>query len=251
MQARHLPARNGFLWLVAAFRLYRRNPFTLTGLTLSYLLVLLIFAGIPLLGVGLASLARPFLLLMVANGCRSIDTGESGLAMPDILLQGLREQRSPLLKLGGLYFLGSLLALMVSILLGGAMPEGDAATQADVALALLKMSAVALLLVELPFWFAPLLTGWGRVPAVKSLFFSFVSVFRNWRAFVVYGFSLSLILAAGGALLSLLLALFGGWLPAAGTLLVLILGLFISFVLTPVLMASVYLSYRDVFAEHA
>ena len=40
------------------------------------------------------------------------------------------------------------------------------------------------------YWFAPLLAGWGRVSAVKAMFFSFVACWRNWRAFFAYGLSL-------------------------------------------------------------
>ena len=41
------------------------------------------------------------------------------------------------------------------------------------------------------FWFAPVLAAWQHMGAAKSLFFSFFAGWRNWRAFIVYGATLS------------------------------------------------------------
>ena len=81
----------------------------------------------------------------------------------------------------------------------------------------------------------------------KSLFFSLVSVVRNWRAFLVYAMAVALVSSiVGGFLVGLSSAL---PVPALATVLAVLAGLFLSFVLTPILMASIYLSYRDVFAD--
>ncbi len=242
MQARRLPARHGFLWLLAGARLYRANPGAMTSLTLGYLLILFITASVPLIGAPLASLTRPFLVLMVANGCQTLDRRGSPGPTPQELMQGLLQQRPELLRLGGLYLVGSLLAMTLWLLLGGAKD------QEDMAAALAKLSVLALM-VEMPFWFSPMLTGWGGVPALKSLFFSLVSVFRNWPAFLVYGLTVIGLSSVFGAVLLGVANL----LPVAalGTALIILGGLALSFVVTPILLASVYLSYRDVFVEDA
>jgi len=240
MQARRLPARHGLFWLVAGARLYRSSTATLTSLTLAYLLVLLVSASLPLIGAPLASLLRPFLVVMVANGCRVIARRSGPPPTPAELTAGLVAQRPQLLRLGGLYLVASLLALMAWLLLGGG------AGKEDMAASMAKLSLLALA-VEMPFWFAPLLTAWGQVPATKSLFFSLVSVVRNWRAFLVYAMAVALVSSiVGGFLVGLSSAL---PVPALATVLAVLAGLFLSFVLTPILMASIYLSYRDVFAD--
>ncbi len=45
------------------------------------------------------------------------------------------------------------------------------------------------------FWFAPFLVGWDRVSPLKSLFFSMVASWRNWRALGM--FTLGALLVAG------------------------------------------------------
>jgi hypothetical protein len=96
------------------------------------------------------------------------------------------------------------------------------------------------------FWFSPLLTAWSGVSATKSLFFSLVACWRNWRAFTVYGLALGmgfvlipgLVLALAGMISQML---FEAVSIAFRMLLIL--------VVAPVLMTSVFLSYRDVFTS--
>ncbi|HEY6898692.1 MAG TPA: BPSS1780 family membrane protein [Rhodocyclaceae bacterium] len=245
MQALRLPARQGVQWLVSGIYLFRSNPLLLTSLTVLYLLAVLLMASVPYLGMALASLARPVLTLVVANGCRAIDHRRSRPLAKGALLNGVEANQTQLIRLGGLYLLGSLLVLILNALLAGGDVDMRRMSQQEMTLALMKMMALAMI-VELPFWFTPLLVGWGGVSAGKSLFFSLIAVQRNWRPFAAYG----LTLGAGVALLASLVLgiseLFGSNILAG--ILFLLLGLFMSFVLTPVLMASVYLGYRDVFA---
>ena len=95
------------------------------------------------------------------------------------------------------------------------------------------------------FWFAPLLAAWDGVGAAKSLFFSFVASWRNWRAFTVYGLALALVGVAVPAALLLFAGLVSQYLQAV---LSTALRMLLVFVLAPTMVASIYLSYRDVFA---
>ncbi len=89
------------------------------------------------------------------------------------------------------------------------------------------------------YWFAPLLAGWGRVPAAKALFFSFVACMRNWRAFLTYGIGL-LIIALGAGLLIAILEL-------VSPLLALLPALAFPVIFIPVIFASFYANALDVF----
>jgi hypothetical protein len=98
------------------------------------------------------------------------------------------------------------------------------------------------------FWFAPLLTAWDGVSAGKSLFFSFVASWRNWRAFVAYGLVLGLV----GAVLPGLILIIAGFISGSlVSILSVALRMLLIFVLAPTMVASVYLSYRDVFEATA
>lgn len=244
MQARCLPAAAGASWLFAGWHLFRRNPFLLTALTLSYVFVIIAINLIPLVGPFFLPLSLPMLLVTVANGCRAIDTGYRGGG--NVLVRGLRERQASLLQLGGLHLLGSLVVLAVNLLLGNELPVPNGEAPVDeIALA---RAMGSLLLVALPailaFWFAPLLTAWDGVSPLKSVFFSFVAALRNWRAFAVYLLS-SLFLTIG--LPGVLLVAANAISPALAQNLSVLIRLAIVLVAAPILMSSVYVSYRQVF----
>ena len=91
------------------------------------------------------------------------------------------------------------------------------------------------------YWFAPLLAGWGRLSAVKAMFFSLVACWRNWRAFLAYGIGLMLAVLIPGLLIGLL----GLISPILGTLPAIALpAIFI-----PVVFASFYANASDVFGQ--
>lgn len=96
----------------------------------------------------------------------------------------------------------------------------------------------------LAFWFAPLLTAWNAIPPAKSLFFSLVAVWRNWRAFLLYGLTA---LLAGALLPGLLLLIADFFSKGLGEAISAALSMFLLLVYAPVLMTGTYLSYVDVF----
>lgn len=252
MQARLLPAARGVYWISAGFRLYRRNPPLLTTLTLGYLLLVLAFGQIQPVGPFLLPLLLPILTALIANGCRALDQGLPRAA----LFAGLREQRAALLRLGGLHLVGTLLILAADLLLPGAGPVSVSET-GDGAIgplddAELLWHTLRLMLISLPvlmaFWFAPLLTAWNGVPAAKSLFFSLVAVWRNWRAFLAYAATAVLV---GVALPGLLLYASGLMSKPLVEIFSVVLRMLLVLVFAPVLMTGIYQSYRDILAPAA
>lgn len=244
MQARQLPARHGVLWLIAGFALFRRNPPLLTALTFGYLFIVILVNVLPLVGPFLLPLALPALTAVIANGVRALEQGRP-LDKP-ALLQGLAANRIGLLRLGGLHLVATLAVLAISMLVEGGPQSLGSIEDADPAEMLAMLAR--LLLIAAPvltaFWFAPLLAAWDGVPALKSVFFSFVASVRNWRAFVAYGFAVAM---AGVAIPGLILLVAGSISPTLLNIFSVALRMLLVFVMAPVLMASVYLSYRDVF----
>jgi hypothetical protein len=77
--------------------------------------------------------------------------------------------------------------------------------------------------------------------AAQSLFYSFFSVWRNWRAFLVYGAVLALVI---GGFLLLAAIVFLGQLRTLSFITL----LFVLFML-PTVFGSCYASYRDIFPD--
>lgn len=245
MQARRLPARHGFLWLIASFRLFRANPPLLTALTMGYLFLIVVINLMPLVGPFLVPLALPALILVVANGCRAIERGRGTGAIN--LTLGLQQHRVALVRLGGLHLLGSIAILTVSMIMEGGrvslLGPVERLDEDEMIWTMLRLMLVALPVIT-AFWFAPLLTGWDAVPPLKSVFFSFVAAWRNWRAFVVFGLTIAVIAVA---IPGLLLISAGAISTAVVNVLAISLKMLLIFVMAPTMMASVYISYQDVF----
>ena len=182
MQARRLPARHGFLWVIASLRLFRANPPLLTAMTMAYLFVIIVINLLPLVGPFLVPLALPALIVVLANGCRAIERGNSVGGID--LAQGVQQHRVQLVRLGGLHLLGSMFILAAGMLVEGgsiSIIGSDKSASDDEMLAAMGRLMIVALPVITAFWFAPLLTAWDDVPPLKSVFFSFVASWRNWR----------------------------------------------------------------------
>ena len=244
MNARTLPARHGVLWLVAGFQLFRRNPPQLTILTFSYLLLVIVINVLPYIGPFLLPLALPALTAMLGNGCHAIEQGRP--VTIKVLGDGLEESRLGLLRLGGLHLVGSSVLVLISLMLGLQLTIDPNMDQEQAAELLQKLAVVLAMASPLlmAFWFSPLLTLWQGVPALKSVFFSFVASWRNWRAFAAYSMAVAIV---GLVLPALLLVVFSAISGVLVNVLAFLLRMGLIFVLAPVLIASVYLSYRDVF----
>lgn len=244
MDARRLPARHGVLWLLAGFALFRRHPPLATAITFGYLLTVILVNLIPKIGPFLLPLLLPTLTVILGNGCRAIDRRQPFDGKT--LLAGISEHRVGLARLGGLHLVGSSLLVLGGFALGdpinisdGMDPEEAMAVVSDMGVILLLASPMLM-----AFWFAPLLTAWDGVGAVKSLFFSFVASLRNWRAFMMYGLALVLV---GAVVPGLILITAGLISPVLLDIFSVALRMLLIFVLAPTMVASVYLSYRDVF----
>ena len=248
MDARQLPARHGVLWLLAGFALFRRHPPLMTAITFGYLLTVIVVNLIPKIGPFLLPLLLPALTVMLANGCRAVERGRPFDS--EALIAGISAQRVGLIRLGGLHLVGSSLLVLAGFALGdpinlsdGLDPEEAMALATDLAVILLLASPLLM-----AFWFAPLLTAWNGVGAGKSLFFSFIASWRNWRAVTMYGLVLILV---GAVLPGLILIVAGLLSQSLLAVLSVALRMLLIFVLAPTMAASVYLSYRDVFEAPA
>jgi hypothetical protein len=120
--------------------------------------------------------------------------------------------------LGGLYALIFLVVMGASALVdGGTFANvyfgGQAMTPevvtADSFQNALWVSMLFYVPLSMMFWHAPALVHWYGLPAVKSLFFSFMACWRNLKAFTVYVFAWGVIFMLAGVLALLITSLMG------------------------------------------
>lgn len=238
LQARTLPALAGWSWISGGFALFRRNPPLMTALTMTYLLVMVFLNIVPLLGPVLVAVCLPVMSVIVFNGARILDEKRDIDAAG--LKQGLMANARTLVQLGFVHLGGSLVVVLIHTLIFQ-MPEG-AAVDADEEL--FMRTLMQLLPLILIMWFPPYLIATQNMPLGKSLFFGAVAVLRNASAFIVYFAGAALL---GVGLPMLVVQVLGGDGSLASALRFL-LRIALLFVLVPTLAASLYVSFRQVFA---
>jgi hypothetical protein len=168
------------------------------------------------------------------------------------LTAGFRERLPGQLALGAVYGTGFFVAVYGSALVdGGALlealrrPAPEAGEpEAGAVAAGLMFSVLLYVPTMMLLWFSPVLVAWHALTPAKALFYSAVAFWLNLRAFLVYGIALAVLLVAAAGGLTLLAALMPGDVSAAGAqALIFPLALLV----LPILFASYYASYRDVF----
>jgi hypothetical protein len=251
MQARQLTARQGWRWLAAGLAIFFKNPPLFTLVIIAYWLLVALVNSLPLIGPILATVGLPAFSVSLMNASRKLDDGEP--LEVQVLFSGFRAQLQPLLVLGGLYLGASVIVLGASALADGGlflqtMVGNYRPTAEEVASgAFLAAAQIALILmapVIMAWWYAPVLVAWHGFPPAKALFFSFVACLRNWRPFLAYG---ACVMLFGGLLPGILLGFLVALLPDAANLVTSLFALPMVFLLAPALIASFYVSYRDVF----
>ncbi len=243
MEVQLVSAGKGWRWIVDGYALFRKSPAMWIAITLLLGVMWLVSMIIPLLGPLLFNLFSPLLFAGLMAGCRALENGEA-LEIRH-LFAGFKDRAAPLVTIGGVYLVGTIVVVgIVLVVAGGSMlPSMLAKSGTDIetlraalrsmALALAIGAAVYLPLIML-IWFAPLLVMFEGMTPVAAMKLSFAACFKNTLPFTVYG-----------------LAILGLWvvmsLPAAmgiiGALLVIVL--LVGSI--PVLLCSIYASYRDVF----
>jgi hypothetical protein len=178
------------------------------------------------------------------QGCRSLEAGE-GLHITH-LLAGFRKNAAYLVTLGGISLIGNLLLLMLFVAMSGeatvSIMKHAASGTADPAAAeaVLKaapkvfMAALVVMTLSLPLlmglWFAPLLVYFDDMKPLRALYVSLWACWKNAMPFLVYG----VLVFVGLMLLT----------PFAMALRQTDLSLWL---LAPVLVPSIYASYKDIF----
>lgn len=254
-QAQIVAASRGVGWLAQGWRLFRVAPLGWLLLVFSYWFLMTLVSVLPTVGVAVACVLVPPFSVGFMAASRAAERG--GPVELGLLFAGFRSNVQMQLTLGGIYLL-SLAGLLAATaladggtlarwMLAGQRPD-EALVRTDGFLLALICAAGFYLPVMMSFWFAPVLVAWHNVGAAKALFFSLFACLMNWRAFLAYGLAAGLMtLVVPLVVLSTLALLLQG----AGRTSVVSLVFPLVIVLLPILFASFYASYRDVFGGEA
>ncbi|OJW56617.1 MAG: hypothetical protein BGO60_10830 [Thiobacillus sp. 65-1059] len=237
---RKVAASQGFQWLAAGFRLYRKNPLLLSAAFGVLFGVVMALGLIPAIGGSLSELASPLMVAGFMAAYRALDEGRE-LELPNFLA-GVQGPAIPLMTVGAVQLLGTLLIGRVMLGMGfdpaavmAAAAKGGQASPAEMQ-AILNQAMPAVLVglalfapLIMATWFAPALILFGGARPATALGVSLRAVARNWAAMLVNSFALGLLL------------FFAALVP-------MLLGLLVAM---PVLFGSLYASYQAIFAVWA
>ena len=251
MLAQTLPPSAGWRWILGGIAIYRRNPLMLSLLLMAYWFAMLFLNVLPVVGLLAASLAMPGLSVGLMQAARNVDRGAQ-IGLPT-LFESFRDNPRTLMAQGALYLCCTVGALGVSALLDGgdllryitadSHAERAAVEDADLTFSILLVTAL-LLPVMMAYWFGPMLAAWHRLTLGKSLFFSFIACWMNWRPFLTYGLGLVLL---AGVLPALLLVIPVLLFPGSAEAMAAIVTIPMVTIVAPIVFASFYASYRDIF----
>ncbi|MDE2428144.1 MAG: hypothetical protein KGM99_05415 [Burkholderiales bacterium] len=245
-------AMTGWLWVKQGLSLFRRQPAEVLTLFFSYMFLNMGIGLLPVLGQVLPLILIPVFSMSFMQACRQIDLGER--VYPNLLLFGFRSPAFVrLLMLGVLYLIAATLAISISRLFdGGAFwnfvtnqkPIGSDETPESGLLFGMLVSGLVYLPALMGFWFAAPLIAWKQMSLPKALFYSYFSVFRAGKAFLVYGFAWMMIGIVLPTIISLIIAVIVG----KATIVVLAM-MPVSAILTAVMYCSFFPIYLQIFGK--
>ncbi len=228
-----VPAGHGWRWLADGFGLFKRNPVAWIGAMVVWFAMSMALSLIPMVSLAV-SLFSGVIGGGFMMGAREQDQG--GDFRVGHLFAGFSNNFGSLLLLGVLYLVGILvIGGAMGIAIGGSLFASVDAQNPDPALVESLLTGPGVLLplligvtlmtmLVMAYWFAPALVALEGVSAVSAMALSFKACLKNMLPLLVYGL-------AATALLVL------GMLPVFLGLLVVI----------PMVTASIYTGYRDIF----
>lgn len=229
---RTVEAGRGWAWITGGFDLFKKNPGIWIALVVLMFVMMVVLAMIPILGSIATFLLMPVFTGGLMLGCRSLS--RDGPLEIGHLFAGFQNQTANLLILGALSIAAWIVVMLPVIAIvgvgaflgasaGGAAGAGGIG--ASFVLALLIAFAFSIL-IYMGLWFAPALVALRGAAPVAAVKLSFGACLKNIVPFLLYGIVVFVLAIVASIPLGL------GWL-----------------VLGPVLVASVYTAYLDIFGD--
>ena len=231
-EGQRVPAGNGWTWITDAWAFMGLQRGTFIGIFVVYCLLMLGVSVVPFGGSLAAALFGPVLNAGILLGCDALRRGEP--LEVSHLFAGFKSRVGPLIGLGAVSLgAGVVIFLIILAIFGAAyfgLMAGNEPGPENVPV-LLMMAVLAVLIIMalsvplyMAIFFAPALIVFHDFKLGDALKASFFACLRNMLPFLVWGVAALLLAIPATLLLGL------GWL-----------------LLGPVLMVSLYMSYRDIF----
>lgn len=232
-----MPAGNGWSWIASGWSHFSRNPFAWIGAVIVWMILMMAASVVPFIGSIAINLLAPVFTAGFLLGADEQHKG--GNFEVRHLFAGFSGNTGGLVLVGLFYMLGTLIILVIAaVMAGGALitmsstlesgkvdPQTMMMVGGPLLLALLVAMALWIPLM-MAYWFAPALVVFEGIPPFAAMKLSFAACLKNILPYLIY----SIILLV---LMMLSLIPFG-------------LGLI---VMIPVMMATMYTSFRDIFYE--
>jgi hypothetical protein len=225
-------ARRGVAWLKEGFALFRARPAAWLGMSVGWLAITLGLAMIPVVGGVLANFLQPAFFAGFMIAARK-QLGGDGVDVPD-LFSGFRRNLRQLVQIGAILLLGELGVFALMGLMG--LPlfgEGSSGMTVQEFISVLQEKTWILLVglvltaaLKGAFWFAPGLLAFNDLSTGAAIRWSVYAALSNYGVLLAYGLALTAMV-------------FVALLPWG-------LGLFVA---VPVMLASNYIGYRDIFGD--
>ena len=231
-----VPAAHGWNWIADGWTLFKAAPGLWIGIIVVLVAILFALALLPFIGPIAQNLLMPVFMGGIALGCRAIEDGH-GLEF-NHLFEGFKTRFGTLVAIGALYLAGFIAILVVVMMFAGvgviALVAGGQVGSEPVATGAAAMTLLLAVLVAMALsiplmmavWFAPALAMFHELGAVEAMKASFTGCLRNMVPFLVYGIVGFVLAIVATIPLGL------GWL-----------------VLGPVIAASFYTGYKDIYLK--
>jgi hypothetical protein len=233
MAINSVAAERGWNWIAAGWLLFMRAPGPWIGMMIALTAIFLVMSVIPVIGAIAVVVLTPVFVAGPVIGCRALDEGRP-LEFTH-LFAGFRERFGTLAAVGAISLVAILAIAFIAGLITGFNlfalfsgpldPAAIAAALVSVVLTLLIMLAL-MLPVYMALWFAPALVVLQGKGALAAMGESFAGCMKNVLPFLLNGVILFFLAIAASIPFGL------GWLA-----------------LGPVVVASVYTAYRDIFVS--
>lgn len=228
---RAVDSGRGMAWLTEGFTMFSKAPGIWVLMALVFIIGFMILSVIPLGGLAVYFL-MPVIIAGMLGACRKAELGEAlDISM---MFDGFKHKNmNQLLIVGGINLGGIILIGGIMLIMGGGAIFGAAMGGRAIGAAAVGMMLIGLLLalglmvpLAMALWYAPALVLFHDQEAIPAVKQSFFGCLKNIVPFLIWG----IVAMIAGVIASIPLGL--GWL-----------------VLWPVLVCSLYISYKDIFCE--
>lgn len=247
------PASLGWQWIKEGYALFRKQPAELSTLFLSYFFLMIVVGIIPFFGQLLPVILIPMFAIAFMQACADVEQGKK--VFPNLLLTGFRSPAFlTLLKLGALYVAAVIIAISASSLIDdgvffktmtGQIKLDEKTVQGSNMATAMLFAAVVYIPAAMAFWYAAPLIVWQKMGLMQAIFYSFFSVRRAGKAFLVYGLAWIGI----GVLLPVFVSGIIGLVTGGRSVVTMMVLMTLSIVMTVIMYCSFYPTYTHLFGK--